>query len=186
MHPNFYLFCSNGVLELLLSKPGLPQRPSHLWETAWVRILQMLVDHGQQGLEPVHRSCRLHCQYWGLSAYYLMYKGDPLLLGPLVYGADPSTPTEALLFMDGCGIFIVEVGTKQGVSCAAAMLMSLSLCICLYWGLNFFTVQCHFISPPLSTSYRVGLVVMISLSFCLSGNVLISPSFSQDWIVVLI
>lgn len=41
--PIFFFF--SGVLELLCWKPGLPQRLSHAWMTAYYSIFQELLDH---------------------------------------------------------------------------------------------------------------------------------------------
>ncbi|XP_013850582.2 solute carrier family 25 member 48 isoform X1 [Sus scrofa] len=51
------------VLELLLWKPGLPQRLSHLCVTAPVTVLQVLLDCSQEWLEPFHSYCRFRCQF---------------------------------------------------------------------------------------------------------------------------
>ena len=48
-------FCSKGVLELLIWKPGLVQRLSGLWVIVLDNVFQVLLDQGQGGLEPVHR-----------------------------------------------------------------------------------------------------------------------------------
>lgn len=48
-------FCSKGVLELLIWKPGLVQRLYGLWVIVLDSVFQGLLDQGQGALEPVHR-----------------------------------------------------------------------------------------------------------------------------------
>lgn len=88
----------------------------------------MLPDYDQEGLEAFMSYCRVHSQDGGLSAYYPMHKWARLFQVRWCMMLDPTTSTEALLFMDGCKIFVVENsgrGHKQGTSYVIEMLISI-------------------------------------------------------------
>ena len=76
--------------------------------TAQVGVIQMLLDHGQEGLEPVHKLLKGPQSGW--RSIFLLFDAqvDETPLGPLAYDAGSQTPTKSLLFMDGCQIFVVE------------------------------------------------------------------------------
>lgn len=60
-----------------------------------------------RGVEPVTG----YHQYWGLSAYYLIYKWETFLLGPLADGARFHNSHRGTFV---CRIFVVEMGTIRG------------------------------------------------------------------------
>lgn len=75
--------------------------------TAQVEVIQMLLDHGQEGLEPVHKLLKSPQSGWR-SIFLLFDAQVDETLDPLAYDAGSQTLTKPLLFMDGCQIFVVE------------------------------------------------------------------------------
>lgn len=82
----------------------------------------MLLDHGQEGLEPVHKLLKSPQSGWR-SIFLLFDAQVDETLDPLAYDAGSQTLTKPLLFMDGCQIFVVEE-SLGGVSYAIMMMIS--------------------------------------------------------------
>lgn len=106
VHSNFhiFIFCFNGMLELLHWTSGLPPRPSHPSKTVFSRDSQTAA---QRGWSQVIGHCRAHRQDQHLSAYCLMHRWVEFLPGPLTFGAGSAAPPKALLSMDGHQIVVV-------------------------------------------------------------------------------
>lgn len=103
MHPYLFLwffFCSNGVLELLW-KFG-PQRLSYSQMTAQVNILRALPDYIPEGPERVQSSVGCTAGKEVHPPVIRCTGGARLLPSPCPIGLSPATPTETLLFMEGC------------------------------------------------------------------------------------
>ena len=144
MPPQLYFFFSIGVLELLLGKSGLPQRLCHLWVTAPVSVLQVLVDHGQEGLRPVP------LPVW--RSVCLIDRWETLLLGPLAYGAGSHDSHRGTSVWGWMPTFCCGGGdnTRNILRCCDAGIilpMNLPLLSLYFIAQLQVTAQCHFPSP---------------------------------------
>lgn len=120
MCPNLFFF-SNGILELLYSKPGLPQRLSHLWWLAEI-VFPKFLDCGQERLESVYRL--LQDPQLGPD-YYPMHGWRKLFQCHLVYGAAKAQLLQRhfCLWMDSK--LLLQGGYKRGTSHSATLVTSL-------------------------------------------------------------
>ena len=113
--PNSYIFVVIVPARCWNFSSGnlIPQTVSHLWVSAQV-TLQVLPNHGWEGLEPVHRS------YRSLSAHRPCLGGRDTFWVPWQMVMSPTTPTETLLSVDGSQTLIVKkVGHKGRTSYAS-------------------------------------------------------------------
>lgn len=136
----FFLFfvSFSGVLELLLWEPGLSKRLFHLWSPKpvfywcfWTTAKGRGRGWGRGRTSSV--TCGLPSWYKSPSSHYPKHWLARLLQGPLAYGARSYGSHKALLFMDGCWIFVVEGEAKTKNIVCAAMLASISLISFCYW-----------------------------------------------------
>ena len=122
------IFCSNGVLELLLEKSRLPLRLSCWWwlpqsGLSWTMV-QILLDHGQEELESVYKLLKVHNQDGGLSSYYLRHRHMELLQVPWWMMMDPRLPQYHSCSWIHDKFLLLIRGRLGAVSCSIMMQMS--------------------------------------------------------------
>ena len=115
----FLFFCSSGVLELLPWNPGLPQRLIHSQCSVFWRHSCSTAERGGNWFTV---PCRVHSPYQVLLPLTWGTSGPDSSRAPWYMMLSPITLTEALLFMDGCQIWVAEAAEGLGMSYAAVTL----------------------------------------------------------------